>query len=307
MLSKHYQPTSRRAFLQQSGLLLAGGVIGGVAASQAWAAENDAAQPKLRAGLFTDVHYADRAPAGNRYYRESLQKVQEAVGAFNKEGCEVAFELGDLIDEAPDVEKEIGYLRTIDAEYAKFQGKRNYVLGNHCVYSLTKEQFIENSGMEKPYYSFDQNGFHFVVLDGCYRADGVDYGAKNSHWTDTEIPEAQRDWLKADLAKSTLPTIVFVHQRLDLDKDTPAGKSYAIKSSKKVRKILKDSGHVLAVIMGHSHHNFYKELDGIHYCVLRACIEGSGEKKNGYAIADLFADGSIRIRGQREQASYQWS
>jgi alkaline phosphatase len=292
--------------LRDGALLLAGATFGGARASLAWAAEEGEAKPQLRVGLLTDVHYGDLPPRGTRYYRQSLDKVREAVARFNEERAELAFELGDLIDAAKDAKAEIGHLRAIEAEYARFRGKRNYVLGNHCVYTLTKEQFLANSGMKAPHYSFDQGGFHFVVLDACFRADGVPYGGRNAHWTDTDIPAAQLDWLRADLAETSLPTLAFVHQRLDLDKETPAGKHYAIKSSAEARRILVDSEQVVAVFMGHSHKNFYQQRDGIHYCVLRACIEGSGADHNGYALADLFADGSLRLRGFREQTSRDW-
>jgi UDP-2,3-diacylglucosamine pyrophosphatase LpxH len=299
-------PGSRRAFLHRGSLLLAGGTLGGLIASAAWTAEKTAAEPPLKIGLLTDVHYADRDPAGTRFYRQSLGKLRQAVQWFNQQQIPLAFELGDLIDAAPDVETEIGYLRAIEAEYAQFAGRRNYVLGNHCVSTLTKEQFLANCGMSAAHYSFDQAGFHFIVLDACYRADGVAYGANNFDWTDTEIPADQRAWLRDDLASTSLPTLVLVHQRLDLDKATPEGKHYAIKSSAAVRQILADSGQVLAVLMGHSHKNAYIELDGIHYCVLRATVEGSGSDQSGYARANLYGDGSIRLSGLHQQASYDW-
>src|SRR5690606_22029127 len=119
---------SRRAFLRNGSFLLAGGAMGGVRASEALSAERGEARPRLQVGLLTDVHYADRAPAGNRFYRESLGKLREAIQRFNQEQIAVAFELGDFIDAAPDAETEIGYLRTIEAEYARFAGRRNYVL-----------------------------------------------------------------------------------------------------------------------------------------------------------------------------------
>jgi len=298
---------SRRSFLKQGTLLLAGLSAGGVRASEAWAAEGSAASAKLRLGVMTDIHYADRDPAGSRYYRESLGKLREAVTRFNAEKVDVTIELGDFIDAAKEVETELGYLRTIEAEYAKFQGQRHYVLGNHCVQTLTKAQFLEHTKMPAAHYSFDQGNFHFIILDACYRADGVSYNAGNFDWTDTFIAEEEVDWLKADLQQTQKPTIVAVHQRLDLDPQSKSGAHYAPKNAPEVRRILADSQKVLAVLMGHSHRNHYQQIDNIHYCVFRACVEGEGEANSGYAIADLFADGSIRLKGCRDQASYEWN
>ena len=52
--------------------------------------------------------------------------------------------------------------------------------------------------------------------------------------------------------------------------------------------------------------NDYTEIAGIHYGVLAAMIEGTGEKNNGYSTMDLFEDGTIRITGFRKQKNYAW-
>ena len=262
---------------------------------------DDSGAPLLRVGLLTDLHYADRPPAGTRYYRETLSKLRECVNKFNAIGSDFVVELGDLIDTAETVEGEVGHLKTIETEYARLQCPRHYVLGNHCVWSLTKEQFEHNSGARKPFYSFDQGAVHFVILDACYRADGVPYGGRNFTWPDTEIPTAEREWLKEDLRAAKGRVIVFVHQRMDVQND------YGVKSAPAVRKILENSSKVSAVIQGHYHQNDYREINGIHYCTLAAMIEGSGAEHNAYALMSVFKDGSLKLEGFRQQRSYQLS
>jgi len=61
-------------------------------------------------------------------------------------------------------------------------------LANHCVDTLTKEQFLGTCGASRSYYSLDVGGFHFVILDACFRHDGQPYGNKNSNWTDATSP-----------------------------------------------------------------------------------------------------------------------
>ena len=112
-------------------------------------------------------------------------------------------ELGDLIDSADSLETEKEHLRRIHREFSALPGDKHYVLGNHCVHTLTKEEFLEGVGQEKSYYSFDSEGFHFVVLDSCFRSDGIPYGRKNFKWTDPNIPAEELDWLKEDLHQST--------------------------------------------------------------------------------------------------------
>lgn len=292
------KPVSRRAFVRRAALILAGAGLTYRLGGTEPVLDAKAAVPVLRFGILTDVHYADREPAGNRYYRESLTKMREAVREFNGARVSFAVELGDFIDAAETTEAEIGFLRTIDAEYAKLTGERHYVLGNHCVWTLTKRQFLENSGARKEYYSFDAGGFHFVVLDACYRKDGVAYGAKNNSWEDSDIPAAEQRWLAADLNATSRQTFVFVHQRID------ATGPYAIKSAAAVRKILEDSGKVLAVFQGHHHRNEHQVINSIHYCTLAAMVEGTGPRTGAFAVVDLLADGMLKVNGFHNQAVY---
>ena len=286
---------TRRAFLKRGALVL--GVASPVADSLA---ADSVSTPTLRIGLLTDPHYADIPAKGKRHYRESLAKVRAAVERFNEAKADFAVELGDFIDEATTVEGEIAHLKTIEAEFAKFRGPRHYVLGNHCVWTLTKDQFHANCAAKRGPYSWDHAGFHFVVLDACCRADGTAYGAKNFTWTDTEIPEQQRRWLSEDLAASRKPTIVFVHQRLDITGD------YAVKSAPAVREILERAGNVLAVFQGHHHRNDYREVGGIHYCTLMAMVEGNGADDTASGVLEIFRDGSLKLNGAFKQSSYAW-
>ena len=41
-----------------------------------------------------------------------------------------------------------------------------------------------------------ENGFHFVVLDSCFKSDGTPYGRRNFKWTDANVPESELRWLR---------------------------------------------------------------------------------------------------------------
>ena len=138
------------------------------------------------------------------------------------------------------------------------------------------------------------------MLDSCFRSDGQPYGRKNSEWTDANIPAHEVEWLRADLAGTSRPTIVFAHQRLDV------GSPYGVKNAPEVRGLLESSGKVRAVFQGHSHKNDYHEIAGIHYVTLVAMVEGSGAENSGYASVDLGGDETIRVHGFRRQADYSW-
>lgn len=291
---------TRRRFLQNGSLVILGTGLG---ASQAasYLAEEPIGKPIVRVGLVTDLHYADKDPAGSRHYRETLAKLEEAARQFEKDKPDHIVELGDLIDSADSVDKEKVHLKRINRVFANLPGEKHYVLGNHCVHTLTKAEFLEGVGQKVSFNSFDTQGFHFVILDACFRADGTPYGRKNFEWTDTFIPDEQVEWLKADLREAKGQAVVFVHQRLDVHNQ------HGVKNAALVRKVLEDSGKVLAVFQGHSHKNDLKEINGIPYCVHQAMVEGSGEENNGYSMMDLFADGTIRVSGFRKQKDYEWN
>jgi alkaline phosphatase len=255
------------------------------------------AQPALRIGLVTDIHYADREPAINRYYRDSQAKLRAAVETFNREGVDIIVELGDLIDSADSRAKERGHLdvalRILDAAKAP----RWFALGNHCVTGLTKQDFLSGCGQRTPHLSFERAGFHIVILDSCFTSDGAPYGGRPFDWKDALIPREQVEWLRADLAAAKSPALVFLHHRLDTDDH------YSVRNKAEVRALLEESGKVIAVFQGHNHVNDLRRIGPIPYLSLTAMVEGPGLESNAYAVLDVFPDRSLRLRGFGRQST----
>ncbi|MDA7891503.1 metallophosphoesterase [Akkermansiaceae bacterium] len=288
---------TRRHFTLMSSLTLASGS----------ALKGAEAEPTevLSLGLLTDVHYADKKTWGSRAYRDSLLKGKEAAEFFKEKKPAAMVCLGDLIDAAPSVEIEISYLTAICKVLDVAGIPRHHVLGNHCVATLNKEEFFKNAGSanKEGHYSFDLKGNHFVVLDACYNSRMEPYGRNNFVWHDSNMTPEEIAWLKKDLAETKLPTVVFTHQRLDVDRPN----KYAIKQSVEVRKILEDSGRVRVVFQGHSHKNELEEVNGIPYCTLAAMVEGEGIESNSYSLLRFLDDGSIKLEGYRRQKNQSFS
>jgi alkaline phosphatase len=286
---------SRRAFLRDGALCLAG-----LNAASLLAAEQDA-KPAIRVGLVTDLHYADKPASNTRFYRETFGKLEEAVAKLNAEQLALVVELGDLIDKAASVEQEVEWLKQIESVFAKTTAPRHYVLGNHCVATLTKAEFAAHTAASRtPHYSFDRDGYHFVVLDACYTTDGTPYQRDNFDWKDANVPPDELAWLREDLMRAQHPAIIFAHQRLD--EKGP----HSVRNAPAVRAILEESAKVLAVFQGHSHANDYQQIGGIHYCTLVAMVEGSGAENSGYAVLDIMPDGSLRLHGFRRQVNREF-
>jgi len=279
--------------------LLAGGIAG---------CRTPAAGPRrtLRVGMLTDLHYADREPAGTRFYRESPAKAREAVARLRAGRADLLAVLGDLKDMAkgePEA-RTLGHLVAIEAEIRGFGGPTCHVLGNHDMDNISKAQVLDaltNTGIPRgrSHYAFSRGGVRFVVLDACFRADGVAYDRGNFDWRDTFVPVGQLAWLEGELRAAREPAIVLAHQRLDAE-----GDAY-VKNSPAVRALLEASGKVLAVFQGHDHAGGYRQVNGIHYYTLKAVVEGSGAENNAYALVEVHPGLDITVTGYRRAVSME--
>ncbi len=254
--------------------------------------------PLLKIGLLSDVHYANKPARGSRHYRDSLQKLTDCITSLNETRADLIVELGDLIDKASSPDEEIAWLQEINACLSKSTAPRHYVLGNHCLSTLSKPEFSRHTNCNpNTHYSFNAGPIRIVILDACFTSDGTPYANDNFDWKDANIPPQQAAWLRQDLATADRPVIVFVHQRLD-----PHG-PHSIRNAPEIRAILEASRHVSAVFQGHSHANDYSYINGIHYCTLVAMVEGQGQDNSGFASLEILQDQSLRVRGFRRQSS----
>ena len=292
---------TRRDFLKTAAFI-------GISSGFSGCSYTSASRVKSCFGIVTDSHYADADPWNNRFFRESTDKMAECVELMNDQKVNFLIELGDLKDQdrVPSEEKTIDYLRTIEKVFQQLNGPTYHVLGNHDMDSISKEQFrenIKNTNIREStgYYSYDLKGVHFVVLDANFRSDGIAYDRGNFNPMDAYIPENELNWLKRNLADTTLPSIIFCHQQLG-----GRGGTY-VRNAETVRNILQESGKVLAVFNGHEHRGGYALVEGIHYYTLKAMVDGTGPENNSYAIVEILNDNSIVVTGYRKAVSRELS
>lgn len=290
---------TRRVFLKSTLLFAAAPFFSSLrAATGMYGLESELGRSLLKFGLVTDSHYADIDTAGTRFYRESEYKMKECIGLMNQKKVDFIAHLGDFKNGAP--ERNLENLKRIESLYARFNGPRYHVLGNHDMDSISKEDFqsvVNNTGIypERTFYSFERGGVHFVVLDANFTSDGAAYSQGNFHWTDANVPEHQLAWLDKNLADTDKPVVIFIHQLLDGDE----GNHY-IKNAAEVRQVLEQNNNVVVVFQGHQHAGQYSEINNIHYYTLKAMVEGSGEENNAYAIVEIFDDLTVAISGYRK-------
>lgn len=198
---------------------------------------------EVRFGICTDVHKDIMHDADNR--------LSAFVNEMNREKVDFTIQLGDFC-------RPYAYNDTFLGIWNSFEGPRYHVLGNHDMDGgFTEKQTMDYLGMKASYYSFDQNGFHFIVLDGNEKKDPPQEGYPRY------IGEIQMKWLKEDLKKTKLPVILFSHQSLE-DK-------WGVENQKDIRKILEDENQktgkkkVLACFNGHSHLDWAEKINDIWY------------------------------------------
>ena len=109
-------------------------------------------------------------------------------------------------------------------------------------------------------YSFDTNGYHFIVLDGNDKDPSPNRPPGYARY----IGHEQLQWLEKDLSSTNLPTIVFCHQGLDNDL---GGIDNATASRLVLEKANQKAGFnkVQFVFSGHHHQDYYNQINGIHY------------------------------------------
>ena len=253
--------------------------------------------PLVRFGMVADLHYADIDTVGSRFYRDARRRLREAVDAFNAHGLDFAIELGDFKDDAGGRDRTIACLDEIEAEFARFNGPRYHVAGNHDFDCLTPGEFLSrtpNAGTVRKtgHYSFEHGGVKFVVLDACYDSSMRHYDRCNP-WTDSNMPPEELAWFERELASADGHVVVFCHQRLD----ESAEPRHLVRNAAAVRRLVEASGKVRAVLTGHQHWGGACVVNGIPYYTLKALVVGVDAGANSFAEVAVHPSGAISVIG----------
>ncbi len=286
----------RRRFIQLSSGALGALMLPGTPG--AWAR---AATPDFSVGFLTDIHVDGRrgAPDG---FRRALKHALDRPSPPS-----VLLTGGDLVYDI--LHKNVA---AADEQYALFFESLkdvnvpvHHTIGNHDVLGVYddsgmdpshpqygKTYFLQKMKIEKPYYSFDLESWHFVVLDSI----GID-GRNYKGWVDAE----QLEWLEDDLSASGKPTVISSHIPLFTNRDEwnggtsePDHPKAAIANVNEVVKII-DRHNVKMVISGHLHLNESATYHGIEFANIGA-VSGKWWKgpndgfEEGYAMLEFYKD-----------------
>jgi alkaline phosphatase len=286
--------------------------------------ERQSAATIARFGVITDLHHTNKPDTASRTYSAALDKAAFFVKTMNRAKADFIIELGDFVDTLVEDKDPVENLGEIESIFTSFNGPQYHVLGNHEFDNVTRDdllKYLDNTGIPsgETYYSFDRNGIHCVVLDADYTNaephlpfDLQDPANPFWNWKDAWVPQAELEWLQADLAASDLPTVVFTHQVVHRDQLDGVTENHTIKNADAVRTILEADGQVLAVFSGHDHRGEVALRNGIHYFVLEGNV-GIGQdwsevsategldavKDNPFTLVEIKAVENAAFNGKR--------
>ncbi len=194
-----------------------------------------------------------------------------------------------------------------------------HTIGNHDCWTGPGNQNHPKAGkiwamqayqLERPYYSFDAGGWHFIVLDST----SLEPENKNPHGYTAKLDETQFQWLEADLqaTPSTRPVLILSHIPIlaactFLDGDNEAIRDWIVPGAwmhldaRRVIKLFAQHNNVKLCLSGHIHLQDTVIYNGVTYAC-NGAVCGSWWNGNyhetpaGYAIVDLWEDASFRIQ-----------
>ena len=262
--------------------------------------------PILKIGLITDPQYCDCDPAGNRYFRETLNKLPRAVDTLNQYQVDFVMNLGDMIDRYENsYDSVIQFYHELTMPYYN-------LLGNHEFSEISEiymDSILQRYEMPYYYYDFSNKNWRFLVLDGTELAEYSRYlhpeladegdslwqqvqGNVNAQPWNGGISRNQQLWMRSKLQEALdaeQNVILFCHFPV-----YPDSMRLRLWNDSIIVSLLEGYPNVVAYINGHEHNGDYGYRNGIHYYTQKAMVDFPDE--NSFSILEIYAH-EIRLIG----------
>jgi len=265
----------------------------------------------LQFGVIADCQYdafCDESNLpGNRYCVTTLHKLQNAVDELNQHDLDFVVNVGDLIDQR--FENFPAPLKVLSGARAAVY----HLVGNHDFcgagheYGLRPREDVFNAiGLKNPYYSWQQSGWKFIVLDtneigtiewmpgtpefekgAKVLSEMKEAGANNARPWNGGLSEMQFAWLEKEL-QTELPVIVFGHHPISPDY---GGNCL---NYERVRDVLQKAPQVQAYFCGHEHAGMFDVFIDLPCLAFKGMVETKDE--TCFAIVTLDQE-KIEIQG----------
>lgn len=274
---------------------------------------NKSTDKGFEVGIISDCQYCFCEISGQRNYKKSPKRLEEAVKNLNQKDLKYTVHLGDFID------RDMNSFDTLMPIWSQLSSKKYHVLGNHDfeVADSVKEQVFAKMNLTEKnrYYSFKEKNWRFIVLDGN---DLSFHGSLDS------IKKQQTDSLYNSLLKDSLPylqkwngglsnkQLSWVKNELELatKNNEYVGfychfpvyplDSHNLWNTNDLLSLIDRYECVKAYFNGHNHAGAYKKVNDVHYLTFKAMV--NTEDQSSYAIVSFNKD-SIIIEGVGREIS----
>ncbi|MEQ9642784.1 MAG: HAD-IIA family hydrolase [Alphaproteobacteria bacterium] len=245
----------------------------------------------LRLAVVTDIHHgpAKMTKKGDA----AIGLLGEFVAHANRATPDFAVDLGDRISDI-DAETDRRLESEVAAVFADVQVPRLHMLGNHDLVHLDRDANADVLGVDTHHRVVEAGEIRLLL----WQAD------VNIDWHSGLLArDADLDWLRETLASDDRPTVILSH--VPLDNASMEGNYYfqnnpqfaGYRNGHAIRRVLRESGNVIACIAGHTHWNRLSTLDGIPFITVQSLTESfTTEGEASAAFAEFEIDESIRWR-----------
>lgn len=295
----------RRELFKNIGLVAGTIAISGGVASDALAEEQISKRKKvIRIAHITDVHIRPEHDAPNRF-RKCMEEIKKhKIDLFLNGGDTIyAADYNNITCER--VNEQWAIWKELRNEFNNYEV--HSCLGNHDMWWAApdkqdamygKDHVVKQLSIPNRYYSFEKKGWHFIILDSNNKNTG-------------SLDDEQCKWLEEDLAKlpAGTPVICLSHYPILAVCTILDGGNHT--DSKYISELFyKHRDKRISCLSGHIHLQDAAEYNGVHY-FCNGAHSGfwweDGDKESagkyyykqtppGYAIVDLFEDGTVENR-----------
>lgn len=271
-------------------------------------AQTKISEPILKVGLIADIQYGDCEANGSRFYRNSINKLREAIKDINDNNVHFTVNLGDFTD------RNLADLDVVMAELGMLNANMYSVIGNHDYVGVKNNQVLYNKLLTpSDYYSLDfprldiqflflnsnETSSYSNVLDAdkqeeleSMRTKLKAENRKNNYSWNGALSNEQLDWLdnKLKLAHAqNVKVIVCMHHPLYPDN------SHNALNDREILDVIGEYDCVKAVLSGHNHAGNFGYYKGVPFVTVEGMIET--EFNNAYGIIEIFKDKMV-IKGR---------
>lgn len=246
----------------------------------------------LKLALITDIHHgpSEHGKQGD----QALSLLEDFVTASNLYKPDLVIDMGDRISDI-DKEGDFALEQEVISIFNKLDAPHVHLLGNHDLEHLSREDNEAALGLSVASQSIDLKNHHLI------------FWQPNARFPEFVATAEQLNWLKDDLASTTLPSLIFTHAPFSdgamhshyYFQNAP--KSHAgYQNSQAIRQLINNNANVTACLSGHVHWNSLNTINGTHYLTLQSLTESfttQGQAAQSWAWLELSDKLHLKVEG----------